>query len=146
MNNALHIRCKILLTRIHIWILLIFNHYHKCITIIKYHIKWLEFLDDKRYYHDIAKANITIAKCYLVLGVPSSCVEHCYLAIDNYSTNRDFRIRRRAMQLRAKGYISLANVDKIHREKWIMAAMNDFCHHKELKKGLKISTGFRNNK
>ena len=92
---------------------------------MRVNIRWMESLDNIRFYPHIALANIKMAQCYLAIGIPSSAVECCYLAADNYTTDNDVRIKNRAIRLRVKVFKILADKSPSEQESWMNFAKAD---------------------
>ena len=115
----------ILWSQIIVWLLLKIKQYRACINLSSQNIRWLEGLDNTRYYPFIATFNIRMAQCYMALGYPSDVVGCCYLAVDNYTTDSDVRIKKRAIRLRLKVFKALADESPLEKEYWMELAKAD---------------------
>ncbi len=111
-----------------VWVLMQLKKHRKCISLLRVNIRWMESLDNIRFYPHIALANIKMAQCYLAIGIPSSAVECCYLAADNYTTDNDVRIKNRAVRLRVKVFKTLADKSPSDKEYWMELAKADMSY------------------
>ncbi len=125
LQSSIMIRLKISFMVLHCWILMRLKKYRACIKVLRQCIRWAEGLDSARYYPFIAKANIRMAQCYMAIKLPSSAIEHCYLAADNYSTEKDIRIRNKAISIRAQAFTAMAMEHPTEKEKWLQYASED---------------------
>lgn len=105
-----------------VWVLMQLKKHRKCISLLRVNIRWMESLDNIRFYPHIALANIKMAQCYLAIGIPSSAVECCYLAADNYTTDKDVEIRKKLICLRLKAFEALADKSPSEKEYWMELA------------------------
>ncbi len=115
----------ILWNQIIVWLLSKIKQYRACINLLRQNIRWLEGLDNSRYYPFIATFNIRMAQCYMALGYPSDAVECCYLAVDNYTTDKDVWIRNMAIRLRVKAFTAMVEVFPNEKEQLLQYSNAD---------------------
>ena len=92
------------------------KQYYRSIDILKNQIVWLEGLDDKKYFTDIAKTNLLVAKCYLSMGIYESALNYCFQTTFIYLNEKDVSLQKEASVVQKAIIDRIKNKNKIFGE------------------------------